>query len=104
MIDAATGRWRRLDCPVANAGVIPLSTVEQTSVEDWDHVMAVDGRGMFLTCRAALRVIAGQGSGTIVNRSSTSGIAGQAGEAACGPGQHPQGRLGEPREMAQAIA
>ena len=157
MIDAATRTWGRLDCLVANAGVIPLSTVDQTSVEDWEHVMAVDGRGMFLTCRAALRVMAEQGSGSIVNLSSISGIAGQAGQAAYGPakfvatgltrhlavewasrgirvnavapgtirtaaidglletetgrayvtqmeGQHPLGRLGEPREVAQAIA
>ena len=58
MIEAATRTWGRLDCLVANAGVIPLSTIDQTTVEDWDHVMAVDGRGMFLTCRAAIRVMA----------------------------------------------
>jgi NAD(P)-dependent dehydrogenase (short-subunit alcohol dehydrogenase family) len=85
MIEAATRTWRRLDCLVANAGVIPLSTIDETTVEDWDRVMAVDGRGMFLTCRAALRVMAEQGSGSIVNLSSISGIAGQAGQAAYGP-------------------
>ena len=47
--------------------------------------MAVDGRGMFLTCRAAIRVMAGQGSGCIVTLSSISGLAGQAGQAAYGP-------------------
>ena len=67
---------------MANAGVIPLSTIDQTTVEDWNHVMAVDGRGMFLTCRAAIRVMAEQGSGSIVNLSSISGLAGQAGQAA----------------------
>lgn len=157
MIEAATRTWGRLDCLVANAGVIPLSTVDQTTVEDWDHVMAVDGRGMFLTCRAAIRVMAHQGSGSIVNLSSISGMAGQASQAAYGPakfvatgltkhlavewadrgvrvnavapgtirtdaidglletesgrqyvhqmeGQHPMSRLGEPREVAEAIA
>ena len=157
MIAKAVETWGRLDCLVANAGVIPLSTIDQTSVEDWDHVMAVDGRGMFLTCRAAIRVMADQGSGSIVCLSSISGVAGQASQAAYGPakfvatgltkhlavewaargirvnavapgtirtdavaallgsesgreyvaqmeGQHPMGRLGEPREVAQAIA
>ena len=33
--------------------MIPLGTIDQTTVEDWDHVMAVDGRGMFLTCKYA---------------------------------------------------
>lgn len=157
MIEAATQTWGRLDCLVANAGVIPLSTIDQTTVEDWDHVMAVDGRGMFLTCRAAIRVMAGQGSGSIVTLSSISGLAGQSGQAAYGPAkfvatgltkhlavewadrgirvnavapgtirtdaidvilgsasgreyvsrmeaQHPMGRLGDPREVGQAIA
>ena len=157
MIEAATRTWRRLDCLVANAGVIPLSTIDQTTVEDWDRVMAVDGRGMFLTCRAAVRVMAEQGNGSIVNLSSISGMAGQAGQSAYGPAkfvatgitkhlavewatrgirvnavapgtirtdavegllgtesgrqyvaqieaQHPMGRLGDPREVGQAIA
>ncbi|GAA2114889.1 SDR family NAD(P)-dependent oxidoreductase [Nocardioides bigeumensis] len=157
MIAKAVDTWGRLDCLVANAGVIPLSTIDETSVEDWDHVMAVDGRGMFLTCRAAIRVMAEQGSGSIVCLSSISGMAGQASQAAYGPakfvatgltkhlaiewaargirvnavapgtiqtdavnallesesgrayveqmeGQHPMGRLGQPREVAQAIA
>ena len=157
MIEAATRTWGRLDCLVANAGVIPLSTIDQTTVEEWDRVMAVDGRGMFLTCRAALRVMSQQGSGSIVNLSSISGVAGQAAQAAYGPAkfvatgltkhlavewaargirvnavapgtirtdavvglmgsptgrqyvaqmeaQHPMGRLGDPREVAQAIA
>ncbi len=85
MIAKATETWGRLDCLVANAGVIPLSTIDETSVEDWDHVMAVDGRGMFLTCRAAIRVMADQGSGSIVCLSSISGMAGQASQAAYGP-------------------
>ena len=157
MIEAATRAWGRLDCLVANAGVIPLSTIDETTVADWDYVMSVDGRGMFLTCRAALRVMAEQGSGSIVNLSSISGMAGQAGQAAYGPAkfvatgitkhlavewaargirvnavapgtirtdaveallrtesgrqyvaqieaQHPMGRLGDPREVAQGIA
>ena len=157
MIAKATETWGRLDCLVANAGVIPLSTIDATTVEEWDHVMAIDGRGMFLTCRAAIRVMAGQGAGSIVNLSSISGLAGQASQAAYGPakfvatgltkhlaiewasrgirvnavapgtiqtaavdallesdsgrqyveqmeGQHPMGRLGQPREVAQAIA
>src|SRR4051812_7655966 len=85
MIDAAMRTWDRLDCVVANAGVIPLSTIDRTTVEEWDHVMAVDGRGMFLTCRAAIRVMSEHGGGSIVNLSSISGLAGQAGQAAYGP-------------------
>ncbi len=47
-------RFGRLDVLVANAGVIPLITIDETAPEDWDHVMAVDGRGMFLCCKYAI--------------------------------------------------
>ena len=157
MIEAAVSTYGRIDVLVANAGVIPLSTIDQTSVADWDHVMAVDGRGMFLTCKFAIEHMARQGSGSIVLLSSISGQRGQVGQAAYGPakyvatglthhlavewaargirvnavapgtirtdavvslletpegqayveeieGRHPIGRLGEPREVAEAIA
>jgi len=157
MIEAAISAYGRVDVLVANAGVIPLSTIDQTSAADWDHVMAVDGRGMFLTCKFAIEHMARQGSGSIVLLSSISGQRGQVGQAAYGPakyvatglthhlavewaargirvnavapgtirtdavvnlletpegqayveeieGRHPIGRLGEPREVAEAIA
>ena len=157
MIEAAVSTYGRIDVLVANAGVIPLSTIDQTSAADWDHVMAVDGRGMFLTCKFAIEHMARQGSGSIVLLSSISGQRGQVGQAAYGPakyvatglthhlavewaargirvnavapgtirtdavvslletpegqayveeieGRHPIGRLGEPREVAEAIA
>jgi NAD(P)-dependent dehydrogenase (short-subunit alcohol dehydrogenase family) len=157
MVEAAVSAHGRLDVLVANAGVIPLSTIDQTSVEDWDHVMAVDGRGMFLTCKYAIAQMAQQGSGSIVLLSSISGQRGQVGQAAYGPakyvatglthhlaiewaaqgirvnavapgtirtdavvalletdqgrayveeieGRHPMQRLGEPSEVAEAIA
>jgi NAD(P)-dependent dehydrogenase (short-subunit alcohol dehydrogenase family) len=157
MIDAAVSTYGRIDVLVANAGVIPLSTIDQTSAADWDRVMAVDGRGMFLTCKFAIAHMARQKSGSIVLLSSISGQRGQVGQAAYGPakyvatglthhlavewaargirvnavapgtirtdavvnlldtaegrayveeieGRHPIGRLGEPREVAEAIA
>jgi NAD(P)-dependent dehydrogenase (short-subunit alcohol dehydrogenase family) len=157
MVQAAVDSFGRIDVLVANAGVIPLSTIDQTSVADWDHVMAVDGRGMFLTCKFAIEHMAQQGSGSIVLLSSISGLRGQVGQAAYGPAKyvatglthhlaiewaakgirvnavapgtirtdavvalleteqgrayvveiearHPVGRLGEPREVAEAIA
>ncbi|MFF4295663.1 SDR family oxidoreductase [Streptomyces vinaceus] len=60
MVDAAVEAYGRLDVAVANAGVLPLSDVNETSPEDWDHVMAVDGRGMFLTCTYAIEAMTAQ--------------------------------------------
>ncbi|MFE7559347.1 SDR family NAD(P)-dependent oxidoreductase [Kitasatospora sp. NPDC057500] len=84
MIAAAVERHGRLDVLVANAGVIPLMEITEASAEDWDQVMAVDGRGMFLTCKYAIEAMAPVG-GAIVCVSSISGVAGQRGQAVYGP-------------------
>ena len=85
MIQTAVGAYGRLDVAVANAGVIPLGDVLATTADDWDQVMATNGRGMFLTCKNAITAMHGSGVGSIVCVSSISGIAGQSGQAAYGP-------------------
>jgi NAD(P)-dependent dehydrogenase (short-subunit alcohol dehydrogenase family) len=157
MIGAAVDRFGALDVLVANAGVIPLGDVTEMSAADWDNVMAVDGRGMFLTCKFAIEAMLPTGGGAIVCLSSISGLAGQKRQAAYGPAKfiatgltkhlavewadrgirvnavapgtirtervkrlpdepggseylaeiermHPMGRIGEPAEVASAIA
>ncbi len=85
MIGAAVERFGRIDVLVTNAGVIPLNNIVDATPEDWDHVMAVDGRGMFLTCKYAIEAMLKTGGGSIVCLSSISGLAGQAQQAAYGP-------------------
>ncbi|MFE6865066.1 SDR family NAD(P)-dependent oxidoreductase [Kitasatospora sp. NPDC057692] len=96
MVAAAVERHGRLDVLVANAGVIPLMEITEAGADDWDQVMAVDGRGMFLTCKYAIEAMAPSGGdgagggrdgagGAIVCVSSISGVAGQRGQAVYGP-------------------
>lgn len=56
------------------AGIVSVGTVEETSLEDWRRVHAVDLDSVFLGCKLAVPVIARHGGGSIVNLSSISGI------------------------------
>lgn len=85
MIGVAVEQYGRLDIAVANAGIIPLASVVEATVDDWEEVMAIDGRGMFLTCKYAIEQMLSNGGGSIVCLSSISGVAGQARQSTYGP-------------------
>jgi NAD(P)-dependent dehydrogenase (short-subunit alcohol dehydrogenase family) len=85
MIDVAVDQYGRLDIAVANAGIIPLASIVEATLDDWEAVMAIDGRGMFLTCKYAIEQMLINGGGSIVCLSSISGMAGQARQSTYGP-------------------
>ncbi len=64
----------RLDILVNNAGVYQRKPMHETSEDDWDLIMEVNSKGVFLGCKAALEPMKRSGGGSIVNISSTAGI------------------------------
>jgi NAD(P)-dependent dehydrogenase (short-subunit alcohol dehydrogenase family) len=85
MIRAAVEAYGRVDVVVANAGIISLGDMLESTVDDWDKVMEIDGKGMFLTCKYAIEAMLKTGGGSIVCLSSISGVAGQNRQATYGP-------------------
>ena len=63
-----------LNILVNNAGIGFIKNVEDTTLQEWRTVHAIDLDGVFLGCKAAIRAIANSGGGSIVNISSVSGI------------------------------
>ena len=80
-IDLATDRFGGLDILVNNAGVGLFKSVENTTLEEWHQVQAVNSDGVFLGCRAGVLAMK-EGGGSIVNISSAAGLVGDANLAA----------------------
>lgn len=79
MVAETVRQFGRLDILVNVAGIHPSSSMLDMDVADWDRVMAVNLRGVFLCTRAAARVMKAQGGGKIVTISSGRGFAGMDG-------------------------
>lgn len=82
LIATTVERFGRLDIVVNNAGVVAVQTVEDSSVEDWDRVMAINVRAIFLTTKYALPHLRATGGGNILNVASVSSFVGQQGTPA----------------------
>jgi NAD(P)-dependent dehydrogenase (short-subunit alcohol dehydrogenase family) len=66
----------RIDILVNNAGRGILGTVVTTAEEDWDDIMAVNLKGVFLCSKHAVPVMKASGGGAIVNVASTVSVVG----------------------------
>jgi NAD(P)-dependent dehydrogenase (short-subunit alcohol dehydrogenase family) len=82
LMAAAVDHFGRLDIVVNNAGIVAVQTVEESSVEDWDRVMAINVRAIFLTTKHALPHLRAAGGGSILNVASVSSFVGQQGTPA----------------------
>ena len=74
--------YERLDILLNNAGIAVRGGVESTPVEEWDRCLDINAKGVFLGMKYAIPAMLQNGSGSVINISSTSGIVGYPGGTA----------------------
>ena len=88
-VAAAEAAYGPLDAAFNNAGVgAPRAAFEEDDAADWDRLMSVNLRGVWLCMKHELAVMVPRKSGTIVNTSSVAGVVGTAGLAAYTAAKH----------------
>jgi NADP-dependent 3-hydroxy acid dehydrogenase YdfG len=82
-LDRAVEAFGRLDYAFNNAGVEqPITPAADLTAEEWDRIVAIDLRGVFLCMKHQIPWMLRQGGRAIVNTSSGAGVKGFAGQAA----------------------
>ena len=82
-LDKTVEAFGRLDYAFNNAGVEqPLKPAADVTEEEWDRIVGIDLRGVFLCMKHQIPLMLRQGGGAIVNTSSGAGVKGFAGQAA----------------------
>ena len=77
LVDSAVTEFGRLDVMFNNAGTLRPGSVLELDVDDWDLVMAVNVRSVYLGGKFAIPAMLASGGGSIINISSISGLVGQ---------------------------
>jgi NADP-dependent 3-hydroxy acid dehydrogenase YdfG len=74
LVKLACQRFGKLDVLVSNAGIAPISLLDDLRVEDWEDMIDVNIKGVLYGIAAALPVFRKQGFGHFVNIASTAGL------------------------------
>jgi NAD(P)-dependent dehydrogenase (short-subunit alcohol dehydrogenase family) len=77
LVSTAREAFGRIDVLINNVGDLFIADITQTSVEDWDRLMATNLRSMFLCCKHVIPTMLEQRTGSIVNLASISAFIGQ---------------------------
>lgn len=81
-VDYTMKKYGKIDILFNNAGVLPVGTTHETSVEDWDYVFNINVKGTWLMSKYTIPHMLNRGSGCIVNNSSILGLKAVPGVAA----------------------
>jgi len=75
LVQTTVATFGRLDCAFNNAGIDPpLKPLHEQSIEDFDKLMSINVRGLFLCMKYEIQQMLSQGAGAIVNNSSIGGL------------------------------
>jgi meso-butanediol dehydrogenase/(S,S)-butanediol dehydrogenase/diacetyl reductase len=70
LYDTIVSEHGRVDVSIQNAGVITIKPLADLTEREWDFVLDVNTKGVFLCCQAAARHMVAQGSGRLINTAS----------------------------------
>jgi NAD(P)-dependent dehydrogenase (short-subunit alcohol dehydrogenase family) len=88
-LDKAVEAFGRLDVAFNNAGVEQaITAAADLAEEEWDRIVGINLRGVFLCMKYEIPLMLKQGSGAIVNTSSGAGVKGFKGQAAYASAKH----------------
>ncbi len=102
LVDKIVATFGRIDILVNNAGITRDQLLLRMSDEDWDRVLTIDLKSVFLCTRAILRPMLKQRWGRIISISSIVGIVGNAGQANYAAAK--AGIIGFTRSVAKEVA
>jgi NAD(P)-dependent dehydrogenase (short-subunit alcohol dehydrogenase family) len=75
-VEVAVRTYGKLDILVNNAGIFPVEGLEETNLELWNRVIAINQTGVFFGMKCAVPTMRQAGGGSIVNISSVAGLIG----------------------------
>ncbi len=88
VFDTIKAKIGRLDILVNSAGIGSTGSLVDFPIENFDQIMAVNLRGVFICCQQAMRIMITQGSGYIINISSVVGFKGYPDQSAYTASKH----------------
>ena len=73
-VETAEQQFGKVDVLVNNAAIVLRKDIEETTSDDWDNIMDINAKGVFLGTKAVIPAMRRAGGGSIINISSISGL------------------------------